>query len=412
MMSSAAALRSRLLESLRNDDFMGFSDEPSVREAMTVFARKKGLPDTTVQEGGITDALQFLATSPAPKCLVVDVSACADPATTMRTLARECQAREDQDRTVILAVGRVNDVALYRDLVAAGADDYLVAPVHAETLDQAFEKHAAKGRPDSEQGGLGKVITFIGARGGVGASMLAVNCAWLMAHENGKKVALIDLDLHFGTVAINLDLDPGRGLREALETPERIDELFVSSALVEVGENLSVLAAEETLDDDLSFGADAFERLVGELRGNFDLLVIDLPRHAMHRFPHALSQASDIVVVCDLSLVGVRDTLRLSAIAKEMAGEARLQVVVNRTGKQTSQISRREFERGIETRPRFQIPFDPKTAAAAANAGKPLAEISGNSRMMDALRGLSEDLSGVAPKTQHPFSWLPWIKAR
>ena len=73
-------------------------------------------------------------------------------------------------------------------------------------------------------------IAVIGTRGGVGATSVAANLAWLLAEETKLKTALIDLDLWFGTVALSLDIEPTRGLREALENPARIDSLFVSSA--------------------------------------------------------------------------------------------------------------------------------------------------------------------------------------
>src|SRR5207248_10519514 len=94
------------------------------------------------------------------------------------------------------------------------------------------------------QGRLGQVIGFTGSRGGVGTTTTAVSCAWLIAEERSERVALVDLDLHFGTIALKLDTDPGSGLCEALEQASRIDSLFIDRAMVKVSENLRVLAAE------------------------------------------------------------------------------------------------------------------------------------------------------------------------
>ena len=98
---------------------------------------------------------------------------------------------------------------LFRDLLSAGASDYLVKPSTREALTAVLERTSASfgTTPD----GLGQVIVFIGSRGGVGATTSAVSCAWLMANERRERVALVDLDLHFGTVALKLDLDPGSG---------------------------------------------------------------------------------------------------------------------------------------------------------------------------------------------------------
>ena len=91
----------------------------------------------------------------------------------------------------------------------------------------------------------------VGVRGGVGASSLSTATAWLLAQDHRKQVALVDLDLHFGTIALSLDLEPGNGLRSALENADRIDSLFVASALINVTENLFVLGGEEPLDQGL-----------------------------------------------------------------------------------------------------------------------------------------------------------------
>ncbi|MDV7396632.1 P-loop NTPase, partial [Arthrospira platensis SPKY1] len=92
------------------------------------------------------------------------------------------------------------------------------------------------------------MVAVIGARGGVGATTVAVNCAWLLAHDLELKTALIDLDLYFGSCALALDVEPGKGFREALENPERIDGLFLERAMVRVSDKLFLLAAEDDLE--------------------------------------------------------------------------------------------------------------------------------------------------------------------
>jgi pilus assembly protein CpaE len=84
---------------------------------------------------------------------------------------------------------------------------------------------------------MGRLIAVVGARGGVGATTVATNLAWTLAHEHNMRVALVDLDLFFGTCGLALDLELGRGFREALENPARIDSLFIERAMVREGEN-------------------------------------------------------------------------------------------------------------------------------------------------------------------------------
>src|SRR5205823_11406757 len=97
----------------------------------------------------------------------------------------------------ILALGTVNDVGLFRDLLSAGASDYLVKPVSREALAIGLEKRSStvSGGPGS---GLGQVIAFIGSRGGVGTTTAAVGFAWMLAENHKEATVLVDLDLHFG----------------------------------------------------------------------------------------------------------------------------------------------------------------------------------------------------------------------
>ena len=124
------------------------------------------------------------------------------------------------------------------------------------------------------------MIVFVGSRGGVGTTTTAVSCAWLLAEERGERIALVDLDLHFGTIALKLDTDPGSGLCEALEQPSRIDSLFIERAMVKVTDNLRVLAAEASAAQHLIVDAGAVDMLLYELRRKFARIVVDLPRGA------------------------------------------------------------------------------------------------------------------------------------
>jgi pilus assembly protein CpaE len=395
-MSSAAALLNRVLESRHHDEFMAFATDPATREVLAELAEKRGWPATTVQEGGITMAIQLLVTAPSPHRLIVDLADSPDPVTAVRMLRDACGPE-----TVIIALGTVNDIELLRDLGRAGAADYLVKPVTWETLDETIEKavREAGGAPGPSAGEqkLGRIVVFVGSRGGAGASTLAMNCAWLMAHEQELRVALVDLDLQFGTLALNLDIEPSHGLVEALQNPSRIDGLFIASAMVNASDNLFVLAGEEPIDVATTFNAEAIDLLFDEMRETFDCIVVDLPRGNLVQSRALLAKAAEVGVVCDLSLPCVRDTMRVLSFLKEAAGDANVSVIANRVRRGAKgQISKRDFERGIETGIDFVIPDDAKAATASANAGKPLPAVAKRSGIVQALRKLELRLSGLS----------------
>jgi pilus assembly protein CpaE len=121
----------------------------------------------------------------------------------------------------------------------------------------------------------------IGTRGGVGASTLATSLAWIFATDHKHPTALLDLDIHFGTGALALDLEPGRGLTDAIENPSRIDGLFIERAMIRANDHLAILSAEAPINVPLMTDGSAFMHLEQEFRGAFEMTVTDLPRNML-----------------------------------------------------------------------------------------------------------------------------------
>ena len=404
-MSSAAAMMNRLREANHHDEFLAFSSDPAMRAILTDLAKQHDWPEFTVNEGGVAAAIQLLVTASPPRRLVVDLGDAADPVTAVQMLRDTCAAE-----TVIVALGAVNDVKLYREICRAGATDYIVKPTTRDHLDEAIERalrsHEDGGDVAAKEARLGRLILFVGAKGGVGSSTLAMNSAWLLAHEHNQRVALVDLDLQFGTMALDLDLEPGHGLCEALANSNRVDGLFLKSAMVNESANLSLLASEEPLERTVEMNPEATALLFEQLRRNYSYVVVDLPRAILSANRDLIAKANDIMVVCDLSLASVRDTLRVISFIRDISPVAGVSVVANRVANGKGQISKRDFERGIETRIAYLIPDEPKAVALAANAGKPLPAAAKRSAVVGTLRKLTAAIAGPV-KAKRKFSLWP-----
>ena len=174
------------------------------------------------------------------------------------------------------------------------------------------------------------MAAVIGVRGGVGASTVATSLAWLMGDKAGRSTALLDLDVHFGTGALALDLEPGRGLTDAIENPSRIDGLFIERAMVRANDKLCVLSAEAPINQSMLTDGSAFYQLQEEIRHAFEGTVIDLPRNMMVQYPHLLSDVHVVIVVVEFTLSGTRDAIRILSWLKANAPQARVIVVANR----------------------------------------------------------------------------------
>lgn len=381
-------------DSLNSDQVIAFLDDPETRDIVSSTVASRW-PSALIYDGGLTAALGSLSQEPAPPMVIVDVTGTEDPMVGLRSLVTLCEPT-----TRIILIGGTNDVTLYRALLQAGASDYLVKPVSSDALIAALEGAVARGKADAADDGKKlKIVAVVGARGGVGASTVAVNTAWLMAHEMKKTVGLLDLDLQFGTVALSLDLEPSTGLREAFENPDRIDGLFIASAMVHESENLFVLSAEEPLEDVVSINPGAFDLLVASLPEDFDYVVVDLPQKIAIGQKRLLGSCDHVILVSDLSLAGMRDTVRFAQLIRESAPQAVLTVIANKVGSaKKGELPKKEFQRNTEMTVKHFIPHEPSIAVAAANAGKAFPVISKNSPVVKDLRSLAKALSGGADR--------------
>ncbi len=362
-----------------------------------------GWPAATVNLGGVEDAIEHLAHTPSPGILVVDLSDCQEPLGALDHLATMCTPG-----TFFIALGEVNDVGLYRALRAAGVADYFVKPVTGEALSAALKAarhHGAAADPAKTTASSGQVIAVIGARGGVGATMVAATLAWLFAEAENRRTMLIDLDLHCGSTGLAFDVDPGRGLCEALANPDRLDGLFVASAAAHIGEKLYLLFSEEPFESKIAARPDALELLVKELRRDFQRVVLDLPRTDAGLLHQGIAQADAVVVVTDFSLAGLRDTGRLVGLVKALAPGTRQLLVGNRVGSaKKGELPRAEVEKALGVKLAALIPEDDSAVLRALNAGKPLPKIAAGSKVTAALRTLAASFGAPTPMPNGLFA--------
>ncbi len=357
------------------EDLVAFVIDDILRDTVASFH-----PGAVVQDGGPGAAAAGMAGSSA-RVVFVELPPDADPIEEMQALRKACRPSAR-----IIAAGATNDITLYHRLIEAGAQDYLVTPVTPDALSAAIHRATAPAVEEQPTTNSMQIIMVTGARGGVGATTFATGLAWQLAEKLSRKVMLIDLDLHFGTVALGLDLEPSHGFREILESPERIDTLFVKSSLSQATENLSVLAAEESLNSPTLIRASAFERLANSLSDDFEYLIVDMPGELLMAEPDLLAQADSLVVVSEMNLMAIRDILRLTTFARESGFNKNLTIVGNKfTGKGAIEVEKKEFARGINLPVDLVLPLDTKTVCEAAKAGRPINEVAPKSPLVAAI---------------------------
>ena len=368
--------------------FLACIGDEVTRETVNRVVSHLGVLEAKVRAGDLAIARKAIDPKAPPDLMLLDVSGNADPVAALGEIIQLCPRA-----TRVLVIGSVNDVSLYRSLTSLGVIDYLVKPISGEVLHDALAALLDERGPSD--GVQTRVTAFLGARGGIGTTSLAVATAWYFVHEFHQRAALIDLDLHFGTLALGLDLEPGRGLREALEHPERIDSLLISSAMSSAGERLKVLAGEESLEESMHFHAEGFGPLFEILANDFDQLVIDLPRSLDDGSRHVISNVDSFLLVTDLSLAGLRDALRIMDLVKRIGSKASPILVASQVGApHRGEISQREFERGLGQNLDHVITYDPKAAVAMARHGKAMPAVARASKAAEEILALAQRLSG------------------
>lgn len=374
---------------------MGFAADSETKAALEQFARDLYLPEEDVHDGDVDRAVSVLSGMPTPECIIVDLGLSLSPLSELDKLAGVCDPG-----TQVIAMGTINDISVFRDMLDAGIADYLLKPVTPERLKQAYEKAITPG-PVAGDGGakpLSDVIVVVGTRGGVGASMIATNIAWLLGHEQKKKVGLVDLDPYFGNSAALLNLEAGRGLSEALDAPDRIDGVFVDRTMIKEHDNLLILGAEEAMQNDVPMDPASIETLIEKLRETFQVLVIEPPHGNMTAIKAAMRMATHIVFVSNYSVVGMRDIIRLNGLADQLAAGTRQIVLANQGATGKSDVNAKDFESVTGLMVDAEIPSDLRGVAAALNAGSALATGAPKSPVLRSLRKVCGILYGSAGK--------------
>jgi pilus assembly protein CpaE len=385
---------------------LGFYRHDDSRKVIAAAFERPGLGELMLSEGGLDVALKVMRRGEKPGLLVYDVTGSSNPVADIETLIKH------GGRSMpIIAVGGTIEIGRFREFLAAGVFDYLDRALGEGALADAVAKarrQRTRRATDMGPARSGKVVAFCGSRGGAGTTTLAIATAWTLAYRDDTNTALVDLDLMFGTTAFALDIDPGRGLREGLEQPARIDSVFLERSLVREGAKLAILSSEEPVDDGVEIDPGAGTALLDELKQSFDCIIVDLPRGLAPITKTVLAAANDIVLVTTPSLAGLRDAIRWLEYFAMVADRAVVRVVQG-PAPANAALPQAEFEKSLGRKIDLVIPFDAATAAAAANAGKAIPDLAPQSPVSGAVAELTGLLgfSATTPVTPGGFRW-PW----
>jgi pilus assembly protein CpaE len=341
-----------------------------------------------VQMGGASAAVEAYRTAPTPNVIVLETAADrSELIASLESLAEYCDAG-----TKVVVTGRLNDITLYRELMARGVSDYLVSPF--EVLDFVRTISGLYSQADAPP--LGKIIAVTGVKGGVGASVIAHNIGFSIARDLQLQTVIADMDLGFGTAGLDFNQDPPQGIAEAVFAPDRLDANLIDRLLSRCADRLSIRAARATLDRVYDFNEVAFDLLIDLLRASTPFVVLDIPHLWTGWSRRALVGADEIVVVATPDLANLRnaksiiDTLR---VARPHDGAPHL--VMNQVGMpKRPEISVVDFAKAVDLKPDCVVPFEPKLFGTAANNGQMIVEVESTHKIAEMLGELARVVTG------------------
>nr|WP_244500032.1 AAA family ATPase [Methyloceanibacter superfactus] len=362
--------------------------------------RRLAKAHVTVQMGGVEAATAFYRNASTPNLIIIE--SLLDRTELLADLERLAEVCDPG--TKVIAIGHINDVLLYRELLRRGVSDYVVAPVK---VSQVIESVASV-YTDPETGPVGQVIAFVGAKGGAGSSTVCHNTAFAIAGTLEADVVIADLDLPFGTAGLDFNQDPLQGIADALASPERLDEVLLDRLLSRCSDHLSLFAAPTALDRPYDVDMSACETVLDVVRENVPWVAIDVP-HLWTAWAKEVVLKADFVVITAMpDLASLRNTKNLVDQLKASRPNDRPPLLLlNQVGlPKRPEISVKDFGQAIELDPKVVIDFDAHLFGTAANNGQMIEEVSDKSKAAEAFRTLANLLTDRAEQKSERTSLL------
>ena len=385
-------------------------DRPEIADIISgiVADRRMARAEVTVEPGGIDAAITRFAAQPSPNLLILDSTMRGEAM--LHSLDRLAQVMEEGCKVII--IGAVNDIGLFRELMSRGVSEYIVPPL--QPVDMIRTICGLYVNPDKPF--AGRVISVIGARGGVGASTIAHNLAWSIAERQEAGATLLDLDLSFGTAALDFNQDPAQSIADALLAPDRVDDTFLERVTTKHTQRLQMLTAPATLEREFELDASAFETVIERVRRTSPFVVLDLPHAWSSWVRQTLLAADDAVIVAAPDLASLRNSKNIMDLLKAMRPyDSPPSVVLSMVGvPKRPEIPLKDFAEALGAEPVASFPFDPALYGMAANNGQMIGEVAAASKSALAIDTLAASLTGRKPLEQKPKSSLtakiPFLK--
>jgi pilus assembly protein CpaE len=275
----------------------------------------------------------------------------------------------------------------------SGVKDVLSLPLQASDLQSAVGRVELKLRQSAPKNKKGRVVAFVGSKGGSGATFLACNLAYILAESSNAKVALLDLNLQFGDAVLFVnDHVPSNTLADVAKNIRRLDASLLKSSMVHILPNFSVLAAPEDAESAQDVKPEHIDALLKLTTSEYDFVVLDIGRTLNSTGVKALDHADLIFIVLQETLPFIRDSKRLIHAFHSLGyAKEKINIVLNRHEK-GGDIRLVDVEAALGVKVYKTIPNSYLAVSASVNQGVPIVKIAKHDAVTKALQEVAESL--------------------
>jgi pilus assembly protein CpaE len=339
---------------------------------------------------GAEEALSWLRGGSADLLLV----ACAGYSDRALLLLDAVTRQNPEMNVMVLGQGSPN--GFLRRAFEAGADDIVMLPATPEQV--RFEVHKLlarkQGADTPAHGELSRLVCILGPKGGTGKTLTSTNLSVALA-QRGLKVALIDLDLQFGDVALCLGLPPEKTVYDLAQSPGVLDIDKLDDFLAKHSSGVQTLIAPRRPDQASAVGAELLREIYSIMRAHFDWVVVDTPPGFTAEVITSIDSSTDIVMVGMLDSLSLKNTkLGLETLELMKYDPERIYLLLNRAHSRVG-ISQSDVEAVLGRTPDVLIPSD-REIPRTVNEGIPIVLARPQSEPAEAFAQLADILAGPA----------------
>jgi pilus assembly protein CpaE len=236
---------------------------------------------------------------------------------------------------------------------------------------------------------LSQIITVFSGKGGVGKTTLATNLAVVMAQSGKKKVALVDLDLQFGDIAVMLNLTDGKSISELARDKELSGGMCLDDYMIRHFTGIDILTAPLYPQEAEYVRPEHVESILKALKQAYDYIIVDSAA-AFHDISLQLLDLSDqILLVVSRDIATIKDAKVSLNILESLGLREKVRIVLNRADQDLG-VEIADLEKGLEVVVTHQLPGDERVVVSAINKGVPLVISQPSSELAKAFKRMNE----------------------